>query len=263
MRRLPALLIGIVLSLAIPELILQITDPFKIKPYFSDLALLFAAAESDSTRGYVLPAGEYHFSNWIATILDDHSRFVPDTHESDCTIALVGDSVTFGYGVNDGETWANVVAQRFPDVEFVNASLTGYNAAQAYSVIQTTRASGFLFTLVWNDADALVDWRRSPVPVYMPLLYAYWWTLNSQYRAVERDFAAFDRAMAGVQSMSNVQIVGFEDDPLAQRAGVPILPMWTHSLSPVDGHADAAGSIQIAAVMTPYIAQLIEATCPT
>lgn len=260
--RLIAALVTAVFAFLCLEVALQLVDPFQVKPYFADLALLFSETIADDARGYVLPEGVYQFSNWTATINADHSRLIPDNHASDCAIALVGDSVTFGYGVSDGDTWANVVAQRFPNVEFINTGLVGYNAAQAYATIQQTPARGFLFTLIWNDADAVVDWHRSPVPVYLPLLYAYGWVMSSQYRNVAHDYALFDSAIAGMQQMPNVAIVGFEGDELAERAGVDVVAMYTHTNSPMDGHPNAEGSVQVADAMQPTIQALIEDTCP-
>ena len=260
-----AFLISIILSLIIPEIALQIIDPLQAKPYFADIWALFSAAVADDTRGYVLPAGEYRFSDWTATILEDHSRYVPDTHESDCTITFVGDSVTFGHGVNDSETWVNLLAQRLPDANLINAGLNGYNGTQALATIREGRASGFFYTLISNDADRIKDWQRRPPPAfYEPILPVYLYVLaGMQEPAFLRDYEAFDTALSSIKEMSTVAITGFEGDPLATRAGIDTVPYWTHYNSPTDTHANAAGNSEIADAMMPYVASLIENTCPT
>jgi len=260
--RLIAVLIGIILSPITLEIALQLIDPLRAKPYFADLALLFGEATSDDTRGYVLPAGAYRLSNWTATILDDHTRLVPDTHDADCSIAFVGDSVTFAYGVDDTETWVNVLAQHFPRAQLINAGVPAYNASQVEATIKETRASGFFYTLVSNDAGALFDWRH-PIISTQPILPVYLYILSSSYNDFEPDYTAFDAALGRMKAMPNVMIVGFEGDALAQRAGVPTVPMWTQSNSRVDSHANAEGNQVISAAMQPYVEQVIEETCPT
>lgn len=267
--RLIAFLIVVILSLVIPECTLQAVDPWQVKPYFADLTLLFDSAVSDDARGYVLPAGVYRFSNWSATILDDHSRLVPDTSLSDCLIAFVGDSVTFGHGVNDADTWVNVLAQRFRQAQMVNAALNGYNASQVLATIREGRASGFFYTLVNNDADPIFDWQRKPPPMlYEPILPVYLYVLgNQQTPDFMRDYEAFDAALESMKQMpdqyatGHVTIVGFEGDPLATRAGVPTVPSWTHDNSPTDRHANAEGNVQIADAMQPFVHALIERAC--
>ncbi|HVS18603.1 MAG TPA: GDSL-type esterase/lipase family protein, partial [Planctomycetota bacterium] len=45
-------------------------------------------------------------------------------------IACVGDRHTFGWGVDDGETWPAVLARELEGVEVINAGVNGYDAEQ-------------------------------------------------------------------------------------------------------------------------------------
>ena len=46
-------------------------------------------------------------------------------------VALLGDSTVFGWGVNDGETVADGVAEGLPGIEVLNAGQPGYSTTQA------------------------------------------------------------------------------------------------------------------------------------
>ena len=47
-------------------------------------------------------------------------------------VALVGDSFTFGIGVNDGETFASLLGRSSPGVQYLNAGIPGYSTGQEY-----------------------------------------------------------------------------------------------------------------------------------
>jgi hypothetical protein len=77
------------------------------------------------------------------------------------------------------------------------------------------------------------------------------------------DYAAFDRAIAVLKSDPQVMIVGFSNDPLAARlSDIPRISPWTHFNSFTDRHADAAGNVEIAAGLLPYLRQLQARVCP-
>ena len=72
-------------------------------------------------------------------------------------IACFGDSITFGYGASDDETYAARLAQALGSrVEVVNAGVTGYTSHQVLGLLR--RVGGevspdvALFCIGWNDA---------------------------------------------------------------------------------------------------------------
>src|SRR3989338_1212867 len=54
----------------------------------------------------------------------------PEVDPGKPTLALLGDSITFGYGVEDNETLGAVLQREFPEHAVVNAAVPGYNGRQ-------------------------------------------------------------------------------------------------------------------------------------
>ena len=151
MRRAVAAVCLSILALVLAlEFGLRLTDPLGALRYFGDLRAVYAAYREDVSR-YAMRPGSYTFSNWQAIILPDGSRRVPDTAPTDCTIVLVGDSVTFGLGVSDGDTWANLVARELPGVQLVNAGVAGASITSVAATIEATRADGYVYLIIDND----------------------------------------------------------------------------------------------------------------
>lgn len=71
-------------------------------------------------------------------------------------IAAVGDSHTFGWGVEDDETWPAVVARELDGVEVLNAGVNGYDAEQESSfcrrVVLDWQPDLVLWQFFLNDA---------------------------------------------------------------------------------------------------------------
>lgn len=66
---------------------------------------------------------------------DNSKPFLPHKKNKTRT-ALVGDSFTFGFGVNDRETFHAQLSQLDPDTEYLNAGTPGYSTDQQYLFIQ-------------------------------------------------------------------------------------------------------------------------------
>lgn len=263
MKTLTFALFMLLLLLITPELALQILDPLQVKPYFADLDALFATMQADATRVYVHTPGVYTFSNWSAIINADSTRLVPDTSPQDCTIALVGDSVTFGHGVKDSETWANHLARRYPAVEILNTGVNGYNIQQVQATIAAVSADGYLYMLISNDADKALTFPRKPTPV-KPMIEVYAYVFRTRFGGQAPstpDWREFDGTLAELKALDNLAIVGYEGDLLAQHADIPLLPYWTHNNSPTDTHADAQGNVEIADSVETEFAALVEKVC--
>jgi hypothetical protein len=127
-RRLTFVCFAFLFSLVILEGLLRILDPWGVMAYIGDLVAYASGTAPDPLRGYVLAPGAYHMPRWSATVLPDHSRLVPDANTvATCRIVILGDSASFGHGVNDGETWVNLLARQYPNVRVIDAGLDGYN----------------------------------------------------------------------------------------------------------------------------------------
>src|SRR5688572_9029835 len=91
----------VLFTLVLIEILLRSVDPWGLY-YFQDLEVMGNTIfQADPVRGYLMPDGDYTFTRWRAHIRDG-GRVLPATNiQADCTIAILGDSVAFGYGVND------------------------------------------------------------------------------------------------------------------------------------------------------------------
>ena len=153
--RLLLLIMSILVSFIVIEGWLHVFDPWGIG-YLYDVHLI--AGSTKVIAGHiVLPEGKLEGKRFDVVILENNTRYVPDTTANDCQIVFIGDSVTFGFGVNDDETFVNLIAQEFPQVEFINAGVHGYNSQQVrMSMKRFGEASGFVWLIVSNDSHAPV-----------------------------------------------------------------------------------------------------------
>lgn len=73
------------------------------------------------------------------------------------TIVVLGDSITFGYGVEDNETLPAKLRERFSDYNVLNAGVPGYNIQQEVAVykekLQPLDPSALLLVFYFNDFD--------------------------------------------------------------------------------------------------------------
>lgn len=254
-----ASLLTLIITLLLIDFGLSLFDPLGVKTYFYDLDQLFANAALDAKRGYTIRAGAYQFRHWQATILNDTTRLVPASRESGklCRIVFVGDSVTFGHGVNDDQTWVNLVSQDYPNVTFINAGVNGYNASNVLATVQQIEADGYFYTLIDNDASAAPLVPRQP---QYPSASALYFGVLFRRPVDVPNLVLFDDALAGLKR-ENVVIVGFTGDPLAARANVPTVPRWTHRISAFDPHANVQGNREIAEALRPFVDRLVASTC--
>jgi hypothetical protein len=266
-------IMGISLSILLLEMLLRLTDPWGAVRYFTatgpTLDLYIPYGERD-----VLPAGDYHFSSWSAHINPDHSRFVPDNGAGNCKLAFVGDSVTFGLGVNDAETWVNLIASHHPEWNAINSGVAGYNSYAVRLTIADTPADMYIYLITNNDADLqLFHPVVEPHHTYHLALQIYWRTWQIQQQAYERppemigSGRRFDRDILTLSSHENILILGFANDELAQSAhdlspSVILVPPYTEPISFADPHPNQAGHRQIADTIDPFITEYSRAFCP-
>lgn len=263
-------LIIFITTLLLIEGLLRLFDPWGALRYQRDMALYFQNVEASPARDYLLRPGFYAFSNWTATILPDSSRAVPDTNaHADCTLALVGDSVTFGYGVSDADTWANLLARDFPAVHIINTGTNGYNIADAYQTANAVPANGYLYLMIYNDAEPRFDTEHFSADEQLSALATYlkWTTiLRGAGSVIPVDMPMFLSTLARLGQRSDIQIVAFDGNPLTaaaqgQDADIKIVRAWTHNNSRVDPHPNVEGSREIAEEMKPYFEALVKRVC--
>jgi hypothetical protein len=259
------------------EGLLRLIDPWGAYRYNEDGSRLFSLSVIDADRDYALPPGKYEFTGWSVNIQPNKSRVVPDTNNNaPCTVTAVGDSMTFGYGVSDADTWVNLVAQEMQDVHFINAGFNGYNIESILKLMRLYPADGYIYLLIYNDAEELLDRSvqtesigRSAVKTYIDWSRfltesRYALTAPISDEKVKRFFAVFDQVLE-----YPVMVFAFPNKPgtlenqvlLKYGDRVNLLEPYTGANSVVDSHPNALGHQQIASAMKDDIRQFIHAVC--
>jgi hypothetical protein len=65
-----------------------------------------------------------------------------DSIEGRPEIALLGCSFTYGYGVNDPETFASILQKKYPNLHFNNHGVIGYGSLQSYFQLESMLRQG-------------------------------------------------------------------------------------------------------------------------
>jgi hypothetical protein len=272
----------VLVPLLMLEGLLRFFDPWGIY-FFDDMAKLANDFERHEQRGFYLPDGVYRFSNWQATIKDGVRAIPVANSDTDCRIVLLGDSFTFGYGVNDDETWAYHLAKQFPNVEFLNTGITAYNSYNIQRIYeQFPDATAYLYTVIYNDWEPNLDptqYEHENPARTMPYIVRY--GNFALYRAEEpsiNDFTVeellnhpkLDRFFDDIAVLATdprVFMLGFEDTITTValvEAGYELhqLKYPRHPISFADGHLNAKGHEVLANEITPIVQVIIEMQCP-
>ncbi|TNE47889.1 MAG: hypothetical protein EP344_19195 [Bacteroidetes bacterium] len=86
--------------------------------------------------GIQLNPGNYRITvndslTFTAQHLANHTRLVPGRTRDSLDVLLLGCSFTYGFGVNDDQTFAALLQQDFPGLGIQNAGVVGYGSVQA------------------------------------------------------------------------------------------------------------------------------------
>lgn len=255
------LLSAIILFCLALELGLRILDPWGMA-YFDDQATLQAKLARLTNRVSLQP-GRYTLHNWQVVQREDFTRRVPGSRGGKCHITFIGDSVTWGQGVSDAQTWVSLVAQALPFATVQNAAFSG---ADSNDVMRSVRdfagADALVYLIIYNDVDDKAHpWSPNPPSGYLGrYLYAY----LGVYKAPPPDWPRFWADMAVLQADPRIVLVAFDDAfgaQVAARLNVHLIPPYTERLAVVDSHPNAMGHRQIADAILPVIRSTI-GRCP-
>lgn len=221
-----------------------------------------------SPRGYVLPAGTYHYSNWTATTDSAGNRSVPASRPHACRIAILGDSVAFGFGVDDADTFATVLAGEV-DAQIINAALTGYTSENVLKTLYDVPADGYVYLAILNDDDVTHTVTRTK-----PLTGAYPQTAIETYiqaatwnSYIPDNVPRFRQDITTLAARDDVLIVtfawanGWHKGLVRLAPDTVVLPMYSGTVSAYDQHPNAAGHRQIAAGLLPHVVALMDKVC--
>lgn len=265
MRRLIIrLLVGLIIFLLGMEVLLRLFDPLGMR-YFQNLQYLYNYYESSPTRIFELKAGDYTLNGWLVRELANGQRNVPDNPGGACTLVFVGDSVTWGEGVDDSATWVNLVARQLSSVNVIDAASLFYNSENVRGSIKDyPDAQAFIYFISNNDPEVTFKIPHI-VPGGSALSYYLLYLLDTSggYHP-SSDYPRFWSDLDMMQADPRLTFVAF-DQPfsrdLAIRYPVRLIPLYTHWLSYVDTHANAEGNQQIAAAMLPIVQAVVKDKC--
>jgi len=249
------------------EVALALFDPWGMH-YFDDLAGVWDHVIADPHRVDVLPPGVYRFSNWTVTQIEGFTRQVPNNKGGSCKVVFVGDSVTWGHGVNDGDTWVNLVADQLSGTTVINAGFEGYNSENVKgTLVDFPEARVIFYFIVGNDAEpttgVLRQTRASMLRKY--LSYIFRPSITSSGPAASPDTTRFRSDIQQMSQDSRLLFLGFEE-PLAQSLkptyNILLIPLYHFNISKVDAHPNPAGHREIADAVLPYIRAAVAQKCP-
>ncbi len=264
-RRLIALLLGILLALVLSEALLARFDPLGFA-YFRDQMVLASLIVPDP-RGYNFRSGTHVLSEFTFTLLRDGTRAVPDTNLAALkTLVFIGDSVTFGYGVGDAQTWVNLVARQRPDLHVVNAGVSGYNSTNVRRGIDQYPADDALvYLIVNNDAEPENQPDLMPAPpemgswlaLYLVNLPEYLHPVGADELIARGEIGRFFDDLRQIRADARVRLVAFDDAfgrmTARQFPDVALIEWATDRVSPADGHPGVRGNQEIAAQILPLL----------
>ncbi len=246
------------------EVMLRFVDPYGAYAYRSAWETLRTRPD---TFGYTFVPDVYHLKAWSVSINAQGYRQL-DSALSDCNIALIGDSATFSWGVNDSDTWAQLLADNTPLVHFYNYGLPAYNIGNISALYASLRDSsvfdGYIYLIVPNDAQKDATYTRtSAEPKTAIGYYLTAYNIEQSRGKVPEDIERFRRLFTAMQS-DNLLSMRLENNSAFYSAIADIAPLsvgYTHKVSKADPHANKEGNVELYAQIKPLADDLIKRVC--
>ncbi len=223
-----ALILSTVATIAIAELGLRVLNPWGIE-FFHIMPYHMQGMVDHPQLGYVHPVSVSYWLGRNRVELNSHGlrdEEVPyPKPPGERRILVLGDSVTFGWGVSQGETFSDRMepllrARTGERWQVVNAGVNGYNSEQEAIYLQTEgmryKPDIVLLVYVHNDVNPAFDpnattWRRYPTwPSSLPELLNQIRTLSFLYQStnlftrIQREESLNGRIGQGVGSTPSI-----------------------------------------------------------
>jgi hypothetical protein len=275
----------VLITLGLLEFLVSRVDPWGLY-YLDDLKTLYQGYIADDLRGYRLADGSHTFQHWTATV-EGATRLNPAANaDTSCTVAMLGDSVTFGQGVSDDMAWVNLVASNLPNIRLLNTGIPGYSSTNILGTYKAfPDADAYIYLIAGNDSDPafnLADLKAEAVQferqTWLSRYVAYMINLSRQNNASvaspssaaaeKPEHSRFFSELDELVQDEKMTLVGLRNDPnplaeevLARGYELTTINYWTHFNSRVDGHANAEGNREIAAQMMPIVQSVVDTWC--
>lgn len=236
------------------ELVLR-ADPFGVLRYLTSQRRV----QYDWSHPFRPVPQTLNFFDITITVKSDGSRYMPLSHANDCRIAIVGDSMAWGWETDDTETWANLIAgDTLAQID--NWAVPGYNINQVIETIRhIPQYDGYVYLYFENDGD--IDNTVGVSGSWSALI------THIQSMFVKYDITTMtDNEIASrLQELPrNTFVFGFglpATKRIARLFPMTVIPFYTSMISKRDWHPDDAGHRQIyEAIREPLIAYITN-TC--
>lgn len=183
--------------------------------------------------------GVYPLDNGQVTVPDVTTRYLPDSSNASCKIAIVGDSVTFGWETDDYRTWANLLAADYTDVQFDNYGVAGYNVKHVANLLKTLDYDGYIYLFFENDDVEEMSILDYTAPV-AAITYLYAMTFKPTIVEMTPE-----EVLGVLNSIpSNTFVFGFDKPKtaaLSKLYPINIIPFYHSFISNIDWHPNDEG----------------------
>ena len=166
------------LTLAVALFAVECTSRFAF-PQWAPVGGDRAYWEYDETLGWAHrpnQAGRFEFEDFSADVLINSAGLRDEERPLERIpgkkrMLLLGDSATWGFGVEQHETYGEILERRHPDWEVINAGVSGYGTDQEY-LYYTTKGSAYQPDLVLvlfsgndpeNNFHSVQYWHNKPL----------------------------------------------------------------------------------------------------
>ncbi len=174
---------------------------------------------------------------------------------------FIGDSVTFGYGVDDDQTWVNLIARdaaRRPRHQRRGERLQ-LDQRRSRTLAQYPDADALVYLIVNNDAEPEkqpdFDHLRPPdtsswLALYLLNLPEYLSPISASDEIARGDIPRYFDDLRAILAIERVLAVAFDDAfgrmTVRDCCAIPLIARGTDRVSPADGHPGVRGNQEIA-----------------
>jgi hypothetical protein len=233
-------------------------DPLGVMAYGRAIVWI-RSDQHEHVTGYSLPAGVHDTPFGWVTVHPDGTRWT-GSGVTDCTVAIVGDSVAFGLSVADEDTFAAHLARLLPGVTIINTARVGYDSLNLSRLVQTYHADVYLYLVTDNDDGPMLG-VREPGQLGSGIRTYGYWLRGALADNMRGDPLVYGRALR-VMSLYPVTLVAFDGDRVGQLAARSVDVQWiephNNPISFADPHPNAEGHRAIANNLLPIVMDMIQ-----
>jgi len=173
--------------------------------------------------------------------------------------------MTFGWGVEDNETFAYRIAQGYPEAQFINTGKAAYSAKNLRMTAQSTPAKGYIYIPMYNDnivSPFLQPTRSSP-----PLALRTYLGNSQRLGSTRHEAQDWQVDLSAMLSEGRWLILAMDkpspvlDWLITEYPETVIVTTYTQSVSFADEHPSVNGHGELVDVMEPHVRTFVDDIC--